>query len=224
MDRGDKKERKNQGFTLVEVLIAVAILAVAVTPILSSFVTTAKVNSNARRKFTATTVAESLMESVKAFSLNDFATQCAYPSDGFTLLAGDLENGGAFSGSAAELANDGGVWQVKGTNYTVTKVGTATKFNESADGTYCFFVQNIRMAGGTYDAIVIYEKDTAKSNQTFTNSEGIEVSVEDTLGTMDIRALNYYDVTIQVFRTSNLGNYMTETPLVEITGTKADYY
>ena len=55
--------KKNSGFTLVEVLVAVAILAVVSIPIIQSFVSVAQVNGKSRRKLSATTVAESVMES-----------------------------------------------------------------------------------------------------------------------------------------------------------------
>ena len=73
--REDNK-KKNSGFTLVEVLVAVAILAVISIPIIQSFVSVAQVNGKARRRMIANTIAESLMEACKSTSLLEIAAQC----------------------------------------------------------------------------------------------------------------------------------------------------
>ena len=72
----EDNRKKNSGFTLVEVLIAVAILSVVSIPILQSFVSVAQVNAKSRRRLAATTIAEGLMESCKGMSLKEVAAQC----------------------------------------------------------------------------------------------------------------------------------------------------
>ena len=80
------KKKKNRGFTLVEVLVAAAILSLVVTPILSSFVAIAKINAKSRRRLSATTIANGVMESVKGFELAQVAKECDYPADGFNII------------------------------------------------------------------------------------------------------------------------------------------
>ncbi len=231
--RKRNKDKKDRGFTLVEVLVAVAILGVAVAPILSSFVTVARVNSTSRKRLSATIVAESLMETVKATPLKEVATQCVFTEDGFSLVAGDLEQGKTFvqgGGSAYELSKATGTLLEKASGYSVTKNGAEVTFVESADGYYYFFIRNISMGGSTYDAILTYDLDEARSNQTFIDSEGVEIPVKDTLGALAVKTLRYYTVTIDVYKSGEktlvnelIAEYAEETPLATISGTKTDY-
>lgn len=62
----------NGGFTLVELLISVAILAIIVVPIMTAFVSAANANSRARRKLEATTAAQNVMEEIKASGVNAY--------------------------------------------------------------------------------------------------------------------------------------------------------
>lgn len=57
-----KKIKNNKGFTLVELVVAIAVLAIIITPILQSFVTSAKMNLKARKTMIATDITQSIME------------------------------------------------------------------------------------------------------------------------------------------------------------------
>lgn len=63
--------KNNSGFTMIELLISVAILALIVIPILNSFLMSARLNAKAKQKHKATIVAENIMEKLKANSLED---------------------------------------------------------------------------------------------------------------------------------------------------------
>lgn len=62
---------KNKGFSLIEVMAAVAILAIVTTPILKSFTIAAKTNSKAQTRQDATSLSEDIMEKVKSTSIED---------------------------------------------------------------------------------------------------------------------------------------------------------
>ena len=59
-------EKENKGFTIVEVIIAVAMLAIVSIPILGSFAQSAKYNAKARNIQKATIAAQTVMEDIKA--------------------------------------------------------------------------------------------------------------------------------------------------------------
>ena len=70
-----KNSQSNKGFTLVEVLIAITILAIIVVPLLRAFVVSANTNAKARRVMRATTLAQNVIEELKAYSLDESAEQ-----------------------------------------------------------------------------------------------------------------------------------------------------
>ena len=68
------KKINNEGFSLVEVLVAVIILALVAGPILMAFVMSARFNARARESQRVTAVAESVMEEFKGMSIKEART------------------------------------------------------------------------------------------------------------------------------------------------------
>lgn len=225
-----KRENNNKGFTLVEVLVACAILGIALAPILSSFVSVAKVNMTSRKKMTANTVAESVMESAKAFELRDFAYQCSAVQNpaakaDFKIIAKDLVNNTAFSGSATEI-----VAGAVTTTPRATKDGSGKiTFTPADDKNYEFMIIGIPMGGTTYDAIVTFNYDSDKSEEEYSDVFGNVGKVEDKLSEFGIRTLKYYNITVKVYKSEDgqpaqrYSTYSSKSPLCKLTGTKADY-
>lgn len=60
------KKKANQGFSLVEVVIAIAILAIVALPLFSAFAQSAKTNAKAREIMNATNLAQNIVEEIKA--------------------------------------------------------------------------------------------------------------------------------------------------------------
>lgn len=65
------KSGENAGYTLVELLIAVTILAIVAVPLMHAFVSSARTNAKARKLSQATTAAWNVMEEIKAAPLED---------------------------------------------------------------------------------------------------------------------------------------------------------
>lgn len=204
-----KKKKRNRGFTLVEVMVAAAILSLVVTPILSSFVAIARVNAKSRQKLSATTIADGIMESVKGFDLLRVAKECDFSAVPVTVICG-------FTGTASEL--DGASVELKNGKYV---------FKEKASGTYKFKYENIAMDGTYYDAYLTYTKRTADDWDKVvipSTTPGGTATVKTPKAVFDstgVRVLTFYDVEIKVFRHGV--NPSSGKALSVITGTKADY-
>ena len=218
----ENNRKKNSGFTLVEVLIAVAILAVVSIPILQSFVSVAQVNSKSRKRLAATTIAEGLMESCKGMSLKEVAAQCnssiAGSGTGKIPITIVSDPGSTTFGGSAEEVN----WQLTAyvSNKTVTKGTTAYTFNPKSGGKYAFWIKKIKSGGASYDAIIKYELDTTRSKGTF----GAGTSVESTMEAGKVNVMKYYKITISVYRSaSTLSSLTTSDPIVTLEGSVADY-
>lgn len=80
-----EKQLNNEGFSLVELLIAIVILSIIVVPLLHSFVTSARTSAKARNTMHATAIAEDAMEEFEAYTIAEMAER--YEKNGFTAEA-----------------------------------------------------------------------------------------------------------------------------------------
>lgn len=220
--REDRERKRNSGFTLVEVMIAVAILAIISIPVLQSFVSVAQVNSKSRRRLSATTIAENLMESCKGIPLKEVAAQCDNLSGAaavpITIVAGDLESGTAFAGSAQEV-NFALTNTLSGSNKTVSYDATnGYVFHAKSNGKYAFWIHRIQSGGASYDAIIKYELDASRSRGAAGGT------TESTLTTAGVNVMKFYKVTISVYRSAtDLTSLAGSTPIVTVEGSVTDY-
>lgn len=96
-----KQDKKNKGFSLVELLVSITILAIIAVPIMHGFVSASKTNAKARKIEQATTVAQNVMEDVKATPLEELLTR-----------------EGVMPNTITELGNDGSV-KTESIEYTI---------------------------------------------------------------------------------------------------------
>lgn len=81
-------KKNNEGFTLIEVIIAVVIMTIAAIPILHAFSTTATTSGRALVKMRATNAAENIMEDIKGMPLEDIIEKYGDPSVTYPNYAG----------------------------------------------------------------------------------------------------------------------------------------
>lgn len=79
-----KRKPNNEGFTLVELLVAALIVAVILIPFMSSFVNAARTNRRARRVMEATTAGQNVFEELKARSVAEFMPAASTEDTGKT--------------------------------------------------------------------------------------------------------------------------------------------
>ncbi len=71
MGKGKNRSRRNTGVTLFEVMIAIALFAIIIVPVMRSFVGSIRVNQKSRKVMIATDVAETIAESFAGKSYVD---------------------------------------------------------------------------------------------------------------------------------------------------------
>lgn len=83
-------KNENKGFTLIEVIISVLILAFVVAPFLSSFIVANQSNASSKRKQEATDIGQLLAEEFKATDFRRLiADEGGYPFEAYSILAPD---------------------------------------------------------------------------------------------------------------------------------------
>ncbi len=203
---GKRKKIKNRtaGFTLAELVVAVAILAVATVPIMSALVVTSRLNLKGRRKEQALTVAQNVVEGAKAFGITALVTQCdaTYTGD-FTIIP---ENSGSTKISHSITKKDEQTYNVDITGYDLMNgdlIGDAddSGYIESYEENsvivnftaieYEFTIENILMGSTYYDAVVSVVPSTDKFYV-------VSYYYEKSFTEAGMSNLKYYDVEVNV--------------------------
>lgn len=125
-----RKVNKDAGFSLVELLIAVVILAIIVIPLMNLFVSSNRINIRSRKTLRATTAAQDIMEGLKAYNIEEIKTQFKDPSSGFYVIDSRLIKGRVAEETALEVDGAG----------------------NPAPGLYVFSMEELTMQGSVYDA------------------------------------------------------------------------
>ncbi len=171
----------DHGFTLVEVLIAMVILAIIVVPLLHVFISSANTNQKARKILRVTTASQDIMEGLKAYTIEDLAFQFNYPraytqfpddvdaTKDFHVIKKDLVNGGSdIDDHINEIKYDGSTYidAVHGEAVTDKADVTASIYSNDYGKTYEFL--------GARDLTDLTKPDTGKYYFELTN-----VSLQD---------------------------------------------
>ena len=118
------RQNNNSGFSLVELLIAVTILAIIVIPLMHLFITSTKINVKSRETLRSTTIAQDIMEGCKAYDVPELQEQFNHPEEGFYVIDRQLIQDGV-----EELADK----------------------ENGQEGLYYFAMRDVAMQGSHYD-------------------------------------------------------------------------
>ena len=181
---GRKRKNANAGMTLLEVIIAVSIFSIAAIVLLQSFVTSGRINRKSDEYMEATTMAQNLMEEIKAKKFEVVSLAFNYPIDSIT---GDtrisflntqkdrIENNSLGIREVLKSTNNqnetvysavskykDGVDESKVTASVIsTDNGKTYKFNARKKGAnaskYYFELTNVKADHGYYDALVEFD-------------------------------------------------------------------
>lgn len=198
---GRKSKNANAGMTLLEVIIAVSIFSIAAIVLLQSFVTSGRINRKSDEYMEATTMAQNLMEEIKAKKFEAVSLAFNYPIDSIT---GDTRLNFLNTQKDRITNNSLGIREVlKSTNnqnetvYNAvsqykdgmdeskvtasvisTDGGKTYKFNARKKGAnaskYYFELTNVKADHGSYDALVEFDGsvDSGYKEKTTTANTG----------------------------------------------------
>lgn len=151
-----RKNKRNKGFTLVELVIAVAILGIVISPLIANFIQSAKLNRKSKISLNATNMAQDIMEGASAYSAEEFIKMFQTGSNLKGKLLPDViekytshgECDSAWNADDTYFTYDAENDAVSG-NLKYVKSGTTDTDLNRKD--YYFVVKNVKQANNTYD-------------------------------------------------------------------------
>ncbi len=150
MRRPGRKE-KNKGFTLVELIVSIVMLAIITVPLLSYFLSAAAYNARAKTTQEAVALSQSIIEKCKDKSIEDIAR---------SFHAGNTEFLRDFNlVPLASINNDRSrAFEVDSAGTALTGVGSYDilngVFHNSVNGLLYYAITNIQGDGNDYDALL----------------------------------------------------------------------
>ena len=135
-------KHKNQGMTLVEVIISLLIIMIVFVPLIGSFVTASKVSQMAKNNLYASELADNLMETVKVLGIEGVAYQFYTTPSNFSI---------AQAVAYSEELTDGLTSSVK-------LDASSNQYFDSIRGTmpYVYKMTGVRAGTGTYDVSITF--------------------------------------------------------------------
>ncbi len=236
-----RKRSDNRGFTLVEIIIAVAILAIAISPLVANFIQSSKLNLKGRQTLNAMNLAQDMMEGISGSTAEEveaiIENFIADPS-GAPSLAGTVFPVSTTFSSAARTSADGDdvlVYEflnVKTANsprneykvkMTMNPTGTE---HEDFNGKELADISEINQY---YDAIYTWESGeldsvVADMRNTATNTTYDPINYYGKIyRTIRIKIVNTGTETAPVYKVSVIREYKPTGELANRAGIDADY-
>ncbi|MDO4554998.1 MAG: type II secretion system protein [Lachnospiraceae bacterium] len=185
-----KKRMGHQGFSLLEVILALSIFSISAVVLSKGFQSSAILNKKSAKLQEATLAASNLMEEVKANSLEELALEFNYPVDENGVSRFDIMNGVDFT-KVKEIdrkGNDVVKYEKSGALDNLSKVtssiiskdgGETWEFQGNKEGEYYFSIVDLKGENYDFDAKISLDASTYHNNsRTGINDQNIP-SIDD---------------------------------------------
>ena len=156
---------KNAGFSLLELLIAVTILAIITIPMLHMFVTSARINGKSRITLRATVLAQDIVEGLKAYHIDEIQDQFNGVEDfemlNHSVIAGDCTYTEDVQREKDENGKD------------------PTDPSKAKPGRYYFILRNAKLENSKFDVLIsvdatgYVEGTTSTKHNSFLNTSDV---------------------------------------------------
>ena len=148
--RGISRRLNDKGFSLVELLISIAVLVIIMVPLMNNFIRSMQMNRKAEALETESNIAADIMEGLKNLNMKDTLEQFTGALGDFTILT-----------NASGNPNAGEITRLQFN----TETGTYEKVNlKDEQATYYFAIHGIQVGSTAYDVFIKMDSDAYKSN------------------------------------------------------------
>ena len=163
--------RDNRGVTLLEIIIAVTIFAIAALVIFKGFYSAGMMNKKSNTNMNATSAAQNIMEGVKTSSAEKLALQFNYPWDvrkdecRFNVFPVTSETAMEIKNKTIQTleVNKSGIIKPGDSSISSSDNGTTYKFLPKENGQYYFQIRNMKSGNERFDATVTLDGMNAKT-------------------------------------------------------------
>lgn len=197
----------NKGVSLVELIIAMTILSIVVVVIYQGFILSAQTNSKAKLQHKATSLAQNVLEGLKAENINTILHQFSMPaatvgegagstvSVNFDILPMSIMNVVDEANPTVEELNARvGTF---GTYVDTSEGADQSKYITSADGKYYLYLKDVEMENTLFDVLITIDgspyKTGSDKGQAYNDQTTIMIPSMDTTYDALVANSNVYD-------------------------------
>ena len=200
-----KKYNNDHGFTLVEILVAVAIVAIIVAPILNGIVTSMRVNNRSDKIMNQTAVAQSVMEAISNESFESVARELdgSNTNDLTVLPNGMYDVADTTKCAHSELFINENASEAN----TAVNAGT-TGITKHASNVYYYGIKGLEYDGKTYDVKVTL--DASKYYGDITTAPADAVKYKNSVGYVDLSSYDKEQDGLYTESEDTMGNLCAE--------------